>query len=47
MLGILHSRNVAQRGLVHQKQLVKAFNQHETEQGSAVIGGDEQALKRR
>ena len=26
---------------------IKAFNQHETEQGSAVIGGDEQALKRR
>ena len=32
---------------MHQKQLVKAFNQHEREQGRAVAGGHAQALKRR
>ena len=32
---------------MHQKQLVKAFNQHEIEQGRALAGGHEQALKRR
>ena len=32
---------------MHQRQLVKAFNQHEREQGRAIAGGHAQALKRR
>ena len=32
---------------MRQKQLVKAFNQHETKQGRVVTGGHGKALKRR
>ena len=50
-MGILHPRNVQQgesdAPKAHTlKQHVKAFNQHEREQGRAVAGSHEQALKR-